>query len=121
MTTWHDVSALCARLPDARPGEAHEGSPAWYAGRHAFARLRWDEEGHELLQSWTRDMDTQAALATRREAFPVVRTFDFRVSTWGRLDLIDRREVAELLLNSYAARGGVRRAAAVDVAEFLAS
>ncbi|MEV0788785.1 hypothetical protein [Kribbella sp. NPDC050459] len=69
MTTWQDVCALAERLPDARLSEAHEGSPAWFAGRHQFARLRWDDAGRELLQVWTGDMTTQAALAERRDVF----------------------------------------------------
>jgi hypothetical protein len=119
MTTWQDVCALAERLPDARLGEAHEGSPAWYAGRHQFARLRRDNAGRELLQVWTGDMTTQAALAERREVFPVVHTFQYRVTCWGYLDRIDLREAAELLLDSYTIRGGTKRGQAVDPAEFL--
>jgi hypothetical protein len=33
VSTRHDVDDLAAGLPDATPGAAHEGSPAWYAGR----------------------------------------------------------------------------------------
>ena len=106
MTTWQDVCALAERLPDARLSEAHEGSPAWFAGRHQFARLRWDDAGRELLQVWTGDMTTQAALAERRDVFPVVHTFQYRVTCWGYLDRIDLREAAELLLDSYTIRGG---------------
>jgi hypothetical protein len=119
MATWRDVCELAGRLPDARLGEAHEGSPAWYAGRHQFARLRWDDAGRELLQVWTGDMTTQAALAERREVFPVVHTFQYRVTCWGYLDRLDLRETAELLLDSYGIRGGPKRGQAVDPADFL--
>lgn len=39
MSSWRCVSDLARRLPDAVLGEAHEGSPAFYIGRHQFARL----------------------------------------------------------------------------------
>ncbi len=118
MASWRDVCDLAERLPTARLGEAHEGSPAWYAGRHQFARLRWDDD-RELLQVWTGDMDMGSALAGRRDVFPVVTTFEYRVTMWCYLDQIDRRETAELLLDSFAIRGGPKRRAAVDPAEFL--
>ena len=89
MATWDDVEGLCAALPDTRLGEAHEGSPAWYAGRH------------------------------RRDVFPVVHTFEHRVSLWGVLDRLDRRELAELVLDSYGIGGGSRRAARVDRAAYF--
>jgi len=47
-------------------------------------------------------------------------TFDFRVSVWALLDRLDPRELAELLLDSYAVRGGVRRAERVDEGTFFA-
>lgn len=118
MSSWRDVCELAERLPGARLGEAHEGSPAWYAGRHQFARLRWEDD-RELLQVWTGDMDTGSALEERRDVFPVVHTFEYRVTMWCYLDQIDLRETAELLLDSFGIRGGPKRRAAVDPAEFL--
>ena len=119
MATWSDVERLCARLPDARPGEAHDGSPAWYAGRHAFARLRHDDAGAELAQVWSRDLDLPAMLADRSRDFPVLQVFRFRVSPWVALRRVGRRELAELLLDSYTVRGGVRRGDAVDLERYL--
>ncbi|MGW5240744.1 hypothetical protein ACWEOW_17580 [Monashia sp. NPDC004114] len=120
MATWADVCDLARRLPKAVLGQAHEGSPAWYAGRHPFARLRWDDEDRELVQVWTGDMDTGKALAPRGAVFPVIHTFEYRVSMWGRLDLLDREELAELLLDSYDIRGGRRRRGDVGLADLLA-
>ena len=114
MATWADVNDLVRGLPDARATEAHEGSPSWSAGSHQFARLRWDDDGRELLQTWTADLAMSDALAARPNAFPVVHTFRYRVTSWAVLARLDRREVAELLLDSYAVRGGVRRGEAVD-------
>ena len=109
MATWADVDDVAERLPGAELGVAHEGSPAWYAGRHTFARLRWDDDGRELVQIWTGEMDTEKALAGRRDTFVRIDTFRYRVTMWGRLDHLDRRELAELLLDSYDIRGGRRR------------
>ncbi|MFF0342949.1 hypothetical protein [Kribbella sp. NPDC004875] len=119
MATWRDICGLAERLPDARLGEAHEGSPAWYAGRHQFARLRWDDDERELLQVWTGDMNAGAEFAGRPQVFPFVQTFEYRVTCWGYLDQLDLREAAELILDSYGIRGGPRRRAAVVPEEFL--
>ena len=118
MPTWEDVTDLARRLPDAELGEAHDGSPAWYAGRHQFARYR-EHEGRQIVQLWSGDMDLGAQLAARRDTFLRVDTFDFRVSVWAWLDRLARRELAELLLDSYRIRGGVRRAGRVDEAVFF--
>lgn len=118
-STWRDVEELASRLPDAVAGQAHEGSPAFYAGRHQFARLRWDERDRELVQLWSGDLALADALAGRATVFPVIHTFQVRVSLWGRLELLDRRELAELMLDSYRIRGGIHRADRVDEAAFL--
>jgi hypothetical protein len=109
MPTWDDVEELAGRLPGAERTVAHEGSPAWRAGRHTFARLRVDDDGRELVQVWTGEMDTERALDNRRDTFVRIDTFRFRVTMWARLDRLDRRELAELLLESYDIRGGRRR------------
>ncbi len=119
MPTWDDVTDLARRLPGAELGAAHEGSPAWYAGRHAFARYR-EDAGRQIVQLWSGDMDLAAQLAGRRDTFVRVDTFDFRVSVWGWLDRLGRRELAEMMLDSYRVRGGVRRAERVDEATYFA-
>ena len=118
MPTWDDVTDLARRLPDATLGAAHEGSPAWYAGRHAFARYR-EDCGRAIVQVWSGDMDLGAQLEHRGDTFPRIDTFDFRVSVWAWLDRVGRRELAELVLDSYRIRGGVRRAARVDEAAYF--
>ena len=118
MPTWSDVDTLARRLPDAERGLAHEGSPAWYAGRHMFARYR-EADGRQVVQLWSGDMDLGRQLAPRREMFVRIDTFDFRVSVWAVLDCLDPRELAELLLDSYSIRGGVRRAGRVDETRFF--
>jgi hypothetical protein len=119
MSTWQDVSDLAGRLPGAVLGQAHEGSPAWFAGRHQFARLRWDDTDRELAQVWTGDMDTAAVLADRTDTFVRIDTFRFRVTMWALLERLDRSELAELLVDSYDIRGGRRRRGTVDVADLL--
>jgi hypothetical protein len=118
MPTWDDVTDLARRLPDAALGTAHEGSPAWYAGRHPFARYR-EDQGRQIVQIWSGDMDLGAQLTGRRATFVRVDTFDFRVSVWAWLDRLGRRELAELVLDSYRIRGGVRRAGQVDEAAYF--
>ena len=119
MATWSDVDELAGRLPGAVLGVAHEGSPAWVAGRHTFARLRRDDDGRELVQVWTGEMDTEQALAGRRDTFVRIDTFRFRDTMWARLDRLDQRELAELLLESYDIRGGRRRRGATDLPDLL--
>jgi hypothetical protein len=119
MADWRDVVDLVSAMPDATLGEAHQGSPAWYAGRHQFARLR-EVDGHAVVQLWSGDMDVGRQLAPRRETFVRIDPFDFRVSVWARLGRIGRRELAELLLDSYRIRGGIRRAGRVDEAAYFA-
>ncbi len=119
MATWTDVDRMAGRLPGAEPGVAHDGLPAWAAGRHTFARLRRDDDGRELVQVWSGEMDTEQALAGRRDVFVRIDTFRFRVTLWARLDRLDRRELAELLVESYDIRGGRRRRGDTDVADLL--
>ncbi len=119
MPTWADVDELARRLPGAERAVAHEGSPAWRAGRHTFARLRCSDDGDELVQVWTGEMDTEQALAGRRETFVRIDTFRFRVTLWARLDLLERQELAELVLDSYDVRGGPRRRGDVGLADLL--
>ena len=119
MPTWADVDELAGRLPGAERTVAHEGSPAWRAGRHTFARLRVDDDSRELVQMWTGEMDTEPALDDRRVTFVRIDTFRFRVTLWARLDRLDRRELAELLLDSYDVRGGPRRRGDVGLADLL--
>ncbi|MBW8731167.1 MAG: MmcQ/YjbR family DNA-binding protein [Terrabacter sp.] len=119
MATWADVDEVAGRLPGAVLGVAHEGSPAWHAGRHTFARLRWDDDGRELVQVWTGEMDTEQALADRRDTFVRIDTFRYRVTMWARLDRLGRTELAELLVESYDIRGGRRRCGDTDVADLL--
>lgn len=108
MATWKDVERIAAGLAGAKPGRAHEGSPTYDIGRHPFARLRWDDDGREILQFWSLDPDTEAALADRRDTFFVVNTFKVKVSVWAWLDQLDTGELTEILTDSWLARRGVR-------------
>ena len=108
MASWQDVERIALALPGARTGLSHAGDPAIEIGRHPFARLRWDEEGRELLQYWSMDQDSAAALADRDDTFVRVDTFQVKVSVWARLDRLDEAELAELLEESHRARRGVR-------------
>jgi hypothetical protein len=108
MATWRDVERIALALDRAVPGVAHEGSPTIDVGRHPFARLRWADDGREILQFWTQDLDTDAALADRRDTFFAVHTFSVKVSVWAWLDRLAVDELAEILTDSWLARRGVR-------------
>ena len=108
MATWQDVEEIALTLYGARTGLSHRGDPAIEVGRHPFARLRWDDEGRELLQYWSLDLDSAAALADRSETFVRVDRFEVKVSIWVRLDQLDRTELTEILTDSWKARRGVR-------------
>lgn len=120
MATWAEVEEMAGRLPGAEATTAHDGAPAWRAGRHTFARLRRDDEGNDLVQVWTAEMDTAQALAGRRDVFVRIDTFRFRASLWALLRALDREELAELLLDSYDIRGGRRRRGDVGLPQLLA-
>lgn len=108
MATWEDVARLARRLPGAKAGYAHEGSPTFDVGRHPFARLRWHDDGREILQFWSLEPDSEDALADRRDTFFVVHTFKVKVSIWAWLDHLDEDELTEILTDSWLARRGVR-------------
>jgi hypothetical protein len=108
MATWRDVEEIAAGLPGAKPGVAHDGSPTFDVGRHHFARLRWDEDGTEILQFWTQDLSTEHLLADRRETFFAIDTFKVKVSVWAWLELLERAELADIVRDSWLARRGVR-------------
>ncbi|WP_410791798.1 hypothetical protein [Kribbella sp. C-35] len=108
MATWRDVERIAGGLAGARPGRAHEGSPTVDVGRHPFARLRWDDAGREILQYWSLDLDSEDALADRRDVFFAVYRFKVKVSIWAWLDRLDEDELTEILTDSWLARRGVR-------------
>ena len=65
-------------------------------------------------------MSLGTALAGAGGAYLRIDVFRYRVSLWAYLDQLDLREAAELVLDSYAVRGGTRRPAAVDEAHYFA-
>jgi hypothetical protein len=108
VSTWRDVERIAATIPGAKPGHAHEGSPTFDIGRHPFARLRWDDDGREILQFWSLDLASKDALAERSDTFFVINTFKVKVSIWAWLDQLDEVELTEILTDSWLARRGVR-------------
>jgi hypothetical protein len=108
VASWRDVERIASTIPGARPGHAHEGSPTFDIGRHPFARLRWDDDGREILQFWSLDLASEDALADRSDTFFVINTFKVKVSIWAWLDQLDEVELTEILTDSWLARRGVR-------------
>lgn len=109
MSSWDDVERIASTLPNARPGVAHEGSPTFNIGRHPFARLRWADDGRQILQFWSDDLANEQALAEQKDIFFVVHTFTRKVSIWAWLDRLDEQELTEILTDSHRARRGARR------------
>jgi hypothetical protein len=109
MTSWDDVARIASGLPGARPGRAHDDSPTYDVGRHPFARLRWSDNGREILQFWSMDPDTEPMLADRRDTFFKVETFKVKATVWAWLDRLEETELAEILAESHRARRGARR------------
>jgi hypothetical protein len=108
MATWDDVAAISTRLPGAIPGRAPDDTPTYEIGRHPFARLRWTDEGREILQFWTMDPDTEQMLAGRRDTFFRIDAFKVKASVWAWLDRLDEEELGEILTESHRARRGAR-------------
>jgi hypothetical protein len=102
------VERIAGRLPGARSGHAPEGAPTFDVGRHPFARLRFGDGGREILQFWSLELDSEDALADRRDTFFAVHTFKVKVSIWAWLDRLDEDELTEVLTDSWLARRGVR-------------
>ncbi len=108
VATWRDVERIAAGLTGAKSGVASDGSPTFDVGRHHFARLRWDEDGTEILQFWTQDPHTENLLADRRDTFFRVDTFKVKVSVWAWLELLELDELTDIVTGSWLARRGVR-------------
>lgn len=108
MATWDDVARIAGALAGARPGHTRDGSPTFDIGRHPFARLRCGDDGREILQFWSLELDSADALADRRDTFFAVHTFKVKVSICAWLDRLDEQELTEILTDSWLARRGVR-------------
>jgi len=108
MATWDDVEAIAGALPGATSGRAPDDAPTYTVGRHPFARLRWSDDGREILQFWTMEPGTREMLADRRDTFFRIDAFKIKTSVWAWLDRLDTQELAEILAESHRARRGAR-------------
>ena len=75
--------------------------------RRPFARLRRDGD-REVLQVWSLDLDSEAALGERRDVFCFIATYRVTATIWCWLDRLDEEELSELLTDSWRARRGAR-------------
>jgi hypothetical protein len=111
MANWDDVGAAALTLPEVTVGQAHEGSPAYDAGRR-FARLRHDES-RLILHFWVAALGAkQALIGSEPSTYWTVRAFTAPSSLWAWLDQLERRELRELLVESWYARAPKRLAKA---------
>jgi hypothetical protein len=112
MANWDDVGATALTLPEVTVGQAHEGSPAYHVAGHQFARLRHDES-RQILLFWVADPGAkQALMESEPSTYWTVRAFAAYSSIWAWLDRLDRRELRELLVESWYARAPKRLAKA---------
>ncbi|WP_405059260.1 hypothetical protein OG474_41950 [Kribbella sp. NBC_01505] len=104
MANWTDVARIAAALPETTPGQAHEGSPTYEVAGRQFARLRWNNEGREILQFWTPDRESLAAASPT--TYWLAKAFPAAIFAW--LDQLDTPELTELLTDSWTARSPTR-------------
>lgn len=105
MTTWEDLGRIALALPDVAEGQAHEGSPAYDVAGKQFARLRWEDDGREILQFWTGD-DRGALVQTKPQAYWITRAFPSAMFAY--LDALDVDELREIVTESWRVRAPKR-------------
>jgi hypothetical protein len=112
MANWDDVGATALTLPEVTVGQAHEGSPAYDVAGRQFARLRHDES-RQILHFWVADVGAkQALIGSEPSTYWTVGAFAAHSSLWAWLDQLERRELRELLVESWYARAPKRLAKA---------
>lgn len=112
MASWRAVERVGFSLPESTLGQAHEGSPAVVVRKAQFARLRWDEDGRELLQFWVAEPDlVQAYPQDDPQTYAGMPGFAKKV-VLAHLDRLDERVLRELLVESWSCLApiSVRRA-----------
>ncbi|GAB3945500.1 hypothetical protein GCM10029976_071390 [Kribbella albertanoniae] len=105
MADWTGVGRVAAELPETAPGVAHEGSPTYEVAGRQFARLRWNDEGREILQFWVPD-DRGALVAASPDTYWLAKAFPSAVFAW--LDQLDDDELTEVVTDSWSARAPVK-------------
>ena len=105
MANWDDVGGIALGLPDAAVGQAHEGSPAYDVAGKQFARLRWDDDGREILQFWTGD-SREALVQGKPDAYWIVKAFPSAAFAW--LDQLGTDELREIITDSWRVRAPKR-------------
>jgi hypothetical protein len=104
VATWADVERIGLSLPETALGEAHEGSPALVTRERQFARLRWDDDGREILQFWVADPDLVAAYVNDDPAtYRGAPGFSKKV-VMATLSRLDDQLLRELLVESWSCR-----------------
>jgi hypothetical protein len=108
MASWDDVGTIALTLPEVTIGHAHEGSPAYDVAGRQFARLRHFKD-RQILHFWVADLGAkQALMESEPSTYWTVHAFATHSSLWAWLDRLDRRELRELLVESWQARAPKR-------------
>jgi hypothetical protein len=115
MVTWDDVLAIADRLPEVEAGESF-GTPALRVrDRGLICRLRTDPDALVLRVI---DMaDREALLKGRPDVFFSTPHYDGYPYVLVRMDVVDRKELAELIEDSWRLRAPKRAIAAYEAAQ----
>ena len=105
MSTWSDLGRIALALPEVAEGQAHEGSPAYDVSGRQFARLRWEDDGREILQFWAGD-DRNALIQSNPDAYFIVRAFPSAIFAY--LAALDVDELREIVTESWRVRAPKR-------------
>lgn len=107
MATWAEVERVGLSLPETVLGAAHEDSPALFVRTRQFARLRWDDDGNEVLQFWVPVADLVHAYVTDDpETYWGAPGFSKKV-VMARLESLGGETLREVLVESWACRAPV--------------
>ncbi|TCC39061.1 hypothetical protein E0H75_39440 [Kribbella capetownensis] len=105
MSSWDEVGRIALGLPEVAEGQAHEGSPAYDVSGKQFARLRWEDDGREILQFWTGD-DRNALIQSNPDAYFIVRAFPSAIFAY--LGALGVDELREIVTDSWQVRAPKR-------------
>jgi hypothetical protein len=102
VVTHDDVRSIALDLPGAFERASHGGRPSWRTKRRMFA---WIRDEPEALVVWVESEDEKRALIQAEPAkFFTTPHYDGEPIVLVDLDVVDRREAAELVTESWRLR-----------------
>lgn len=102
MASEEDVRRVALGLPGSFERASYDGRPSWRTEPRMFAWLR---DGPEGLVVWVESLeDKEALLGSEPDKFFTTSHYDGKPIVIVRLDAVDRRELAELVTDSWRLR-----------------